>query len=139
MADRNGQSGTLVVNNGEPVNELFRGGYHVRNGHRTDRIGTTKSKGTIGLNLERDLYLGGVDPSETINVDVGLEDGFVGCIGELIIGGETIKLIEEAKMSMNIQDCGDRSLCERRPCRNGATCVDVSPTQYYCNCDTSFT
>lgn len=46
-------------------------------------IGTTIGDGTVGLNLERPLYLGGVDPLETINPNAGTFDGFVGCIGEV--------------------------------------------------------
>ncbi|GFS22575.1 basement membrane-specific heparan sulfate proteoglycan core protein [Elysia marginata] len=49
-----------------------------------------------------------------------------------------IDLIGSAISSLNIQDCGDRSMCERRPCRNSATCVDVSPTEYKCMCAAGF-
>lgn len=45
----------------------------------------TASGRTIGLNLKRPLYLGGVDPQEVLPASafVGEVPGFVGCIGEV--------------------------------------------------------
>ena len=40
---------------------------------------------------------------------------------------------------MNVVDCNDRVQCDRRPCLNGARCVDVSPTEYRCECPRKFT
>ncbi|XP_012944719.1 basement membrane-specific heparan sulfate proteoglycan core protein [Aplysia californica] len=142
VANRKGRDGMLIVNNEESVNEQVEpnDGLLFSRLERGDVIrGTAGNGGTVGLNLERPLYLGGVDPRETINPNVGTLDGFIGCVGELNIGDNTLGLIDDAVESMNIQDCGDRSLCERRPCRNGATCIDVSPTEYSCVCPTRFT
>ncbi|KAK7494115.1 hypothetical protein BaRGS_00014588, partial [Batillaria attramentaria] len=119
VADRKGRDGMLIVNNEDPVN------------------GTT-SGSTIGLNLKRPLYLGGVDPAETISANIGTRDGFVGCIAELMIDKD-VDLIEDAIESVNIADCGDRSLCDRNPCRNGALCQDISMTDYRCICPEQFT
>ena len=44
------------------------------------------SGSTVGLNLKRPLYLGGVDPAEAISPSVGVVDGFVGCIAEVTAG-----------------------------------------------------
>ena len=44
----------------------------------------TTSGSTVGLNLKRPLYLGGIDPAETISQNIGTLDGFVGCIAEVL-------------------------------------------------------
>uniref|UniRef100_A0A0B7AVZ7 Basement membrane-specific heparan sulfate proteoglycan core protein n=1 Tax=Arion vulgaris TaxID=1028688 RepID=A0A0B7AVZ7_9EUPU len=132
----------LVVNDDEPVNVQVEPNDRLLF-PRLDRgdviRGTTSGDRTIGLNLERPLYLGGVDPFETINPNAGTSDGFVGCIGELKVGDKTTQLFEDALESLNIEDCGDRRLCERRPCHNNARCIDVSPTEYRCLCTPQFT
>ena len=56
-----------------------------------------------------------------------------------MIGDRAINLTTEGLVAMNVRDCGDRGLCQRRPCRNGATCTDVSPTEYRCTCAEGFT
>ena len=38
----------------------------------------------MGLNLKRPLFLGGIDPAETISQNIGTLDGFVGCIAEVL-------------------------------------------------------
>jgi len=38
---------------------------------------------TIGLNLKRPLYLGGVDPNVRVAPGAGVDAGFHGCIGEV--------------------------------------------------------
>lgn len=48
-------------------------------------------------------------------------------------------LIDDAVESMNIIDCGERNLCQRRPCRNGGRCQDISATEYKCICPERFT
>ncbi|GFO45199.1 basement membrane-specific heparan sulfate proteoglycan core protein-like [Plakobranchus ocellatus] len=93
---------------------------------------------TIGLNINGPLFLGGVDPSVKVNENTGVTVGFVGCIGELFIRDQEIRLAQSALTALNIQNCGDRSLCDRRPCRNGAECIDLSPTDYSCRCMDGF-
>uniref|UniRef100_A0A0B7ATX1 Basement membrane-specific heparan sulfate proteoglycan core protein n=1 Tax=Arion vulgaris TaxID=1028688 RepID=A0A0B7ATX1_9EUPU len=142
LVTRKGRDGMLVVNNDEVVNEQVDPSDELLFSRleRGDVIrGTASGDKTVGLNLERPLYLGGVDPFENINPHVGTYAGFVGCVGELVVGDNAVKLIEDAIESLNIRDCGDRRLCERRPCRNNAQCVDVSPTQYTCICSAQFT
>ncbi|CAG5123328.1 unnamed protein product, partial [Candidula unifasciata] len=142
LVDRKGLDATLFVNNDEVVSEqvLPRDELIYPHFGRGDiNGGITNGNRTIGLNLERPLYLGGVDPFESIHPNTGVRNGFVGCVGELSIGDTSVRLIEDAIESLNIEDCGDRRLCERRPCRNDGQCVDLSPTQYRCACPQQFT
>ncbi|ESO88861.1 hypothetical protein LOTGIDRAFT_219009 [Lottia gigantea] len=120
VAEREGRDGTLMVNNEEPVN-------------------VTSAGKTIGLNLKRPLYLGGVDPQDSISSSVGTLSGFVGCIAELKINNEVIDLIKDAIESSAVRDCGDRSLCDRKPCLNNGICYDRGTSDYTCQCPPQFT
>ncbi|BFZ23346.1 hypothetical protein BsWGS_26385 [Bradybaena similaris] len=142
VVDRKGRDGLLRVNNDDVVSEQVEPSDEILFSRldRGDTIrGTTSGDGTVGVNLERPLYLGGVDPFEPIHSNVGVQSGFVGCVGELSVGQSSVRLIEDAINSLNIVDCGDRRLCEKYPCHNDAQCIDVSPTQYRCVCLQQFT
>ncbi|CAG5125030.1 unnamed protein product, partial [Candidula unifasciata] len=142
VAERKGRDGSLVVNEDAPVNEQVAPNdrFLFSRLERGDVVrGTTVGDRTIGLNLERPLYVGGVDPLEIINANAGTFDGFVGCVGELTIGNATIRLFDDALETLNVEDCGERRLCDRRPCLNNAQCVDISPTEYRCYCSSQFT
>ncbi|XP_076452135.1 basement membrane-specific heparan sulfate proteoglycan core protein-like isoform X4 [Babylonia areolata] len=141
MADRKGRDGMLIVNREDPVNEQVDSYYDLYS--RRDR-GDVFDRGsasgtTVGLNLKRPLFLGGVDPAETLSPNAGATEGFVGCIAELMVDSKNIDLMGDAIESVNIADCGDRSLCDRNPCRNGGICEDISMTDYQCLCPESFT
>ncbi|KAH9504452.1 hypothetical protein Btru_063679 [Bulinus truncatus] len=85
-ADRKGRDGLLIINNDEPINEQVAANDEQVYAHlaRGDVIrGSTPSNKTVGLNLDRPLYLGGVDPAETINPGVNVTSGVVGCICEV--------------------------------------------------------
>ncbi|XP_041377591.1 basement membrane-specific heparan sulfate proteoglycan core protein-like isoform X3 [Gigantopelta aegis] len=123
MAERKGREGMLIVNNEDPVNGSVAGR-------------------TIGLNLKRPLYLGGIDPFEIVpaSIFVGHIPGFVGCIAsELMINDQDIDLVKDAIESYNIRECGDRNICDRKPCKNGAICDSVGLDDYRCRCTVEFT
>ncbi|CAL1546871.1 unnamed protein product [Lymnaea stagnalis] len=142
IAERKGRDGKLTINNEEPVNEQVRASDRQLFPY-SDRgditRGSTSGSRTIGLNLERPLYLGGVDPAETVNKGVGTLTGFVGCVGELIIGDTKVRLQEDAIETLNVRDCGVRYMCSRLPCRNNGRCTDISFTEYRCTCSSQFT
>ncbi|KAK2193775.1 hypothetical protein NP493_5g02050 [Ridgeia piscesae] len=120
VAERSQQDGSLSINGGVAVKGSSRGR-------------------TIGLNLKRPLYLGGVDPNVRVAPGAGVDAGFHGCIGEVILKGTTLDLVEDAIASSNIVDCGDIKPCAKRPCANDGQCVEVSSTEYRCNCPVQYT
>ncbi|XP_025082607.1 basement membrane-specific heparan sulfate proteoglycan core protein-like isoform X8 [Pomacea canaliculata] len=139
-AERKGRDGMLIVNNEDQVNEQVDPYYNPYSRRDRGDIARGTSPGnTIGLNLKRPLYLGGVDPSEAISSNVGTREGFVGCIAQLKVGSKEIDLLADATESVNIQDCGDRSVCDRDPCQNDGVCQEVSLTEYICHCHQTFT
>lgn len=92
----------------------------------------------VGLNLRLPLYLGGVDPRFVVASGVGSTEGFIGCIGEIEINDRQIHLIKDAVESSDINDCGEKRLCDRMPCKNGGLCEDVSSTEFLCICEPNF-
>lgn len=42
----------------------------------------------MGLNLKSKLFLGGADPAITVSPNVGVRQGFVGCIEEVSVLAE---------------------------------------------------
>ncbi|XP_059170575.1 basement membrane-specific heparan sulfate proteoglycan core protein-like [Physella acuta] len=140
VAYRVGRQGMLTVDNEPSVNEQEANDrFLFPRLERGDVIRGTSSGDTRGLNLERPLYLGGVDPSETVNPGVGLNYGFVGCVKELHVAGRKYNLFDEAIDSLNVVDCGERSWCDNRPCLNRGVCRSNSPTDYYCVCPKQYT
>ncbi|KAK6175562.1 hypothetical protein SNE40_014001 [Patella caerulea] len=142
VAERSGRDGMLVVNNEAPVNERqqINYDYFYSRRDRGDIYNRVSGTGkTIGLNLKRPLYLGGVDPQDSIATGVGTVAGFVGCIAELKINNEDVDLIKDAIESSYVRDCGDSSLCERKPCLNGGACTDRGSSDYYCTCPPQYT
>ncbi|XP_060600902.1 basement membrane-specific heparan sulfate proteoglycan core protein-like [Ruditapes philippinarum] len=119
-ATRKNRDGTLVVNNEQPV------------------TGTSPGS-TVGLNLKLPLYLGGPDPYDVISSNTGVTQGFVGCVAELTVNDVKIDLLNDAIESANIVDCGERRLCARNPCKNGATCENRSGPDFRCICDARYT
>ncbi|XP_021372607.1 basement membrane-specific heparan sulfate proteoglycan core protein-like isoform X2 [Mizuhopecten yessoensis] len=145
---KNNQEGTLIVNNEEPVKvwpwsyyrDQYRNyyNYHLRRQYRFRRAATSPGN-TVGLDLRTKLYLGGVEPSVIIPSGVQVSSGFQGCIAELTVNMVAINLIRDAVQSMDIRDCTDRNICNRRPCLNGGACESLAINDYRCNCPESFT
>ncbi|KAK6966048.1 basement membrane-specific heparan sulfate proteoglycan core protein, partial [Biomphalaria glabrata] len=141
VAERRGREGMLTVNDEESVNAQVA----ANDRQLYDRLdrgdvirGSASGNKSVGLNLERPLYLGGVDPSEVINPGAGVYTGFIGCVGQLVVNERNIGLIDEARETMNIRDCGERTMCSRKPCQNNGVCTNRSPTEYFCTCPEGF-
>ncbi|XP_060073482.1 basement membrane-specific heparan sulfate proteoglycan core protein-like [Ylistrum balloti] len=145
---KNNQEGTLIVNNEEPVKvwpwsyyrDQYRNyyNYHLHRQYRYRRAATSPGN-TVGLDLRTNLYLGGVEPSVIIPRGVQVTSGFMGCIAELTVNMVPINLIRDAVNSMDIRDCTDRDICNRRPCLNGGLCESLAINDYRCVCPESFT
>ncbi|XP_055844274.1 basement membrane-specific heparan sulfate proteoglycan core protein isoform X29 [Episyrphus balteatus] len=108
------------------------------------------------LHIKTPLYIGGYDHQITLNRDVNITRGFVGCVSNLYESNRKINLIAEIKDAANIQNCGeineveppsgsgyeadeleDDNSCRRDPCENGGTCISEDG-KVQCNCPLGF-
>ncbi|KAJ7379698.1 Basement membrane-specific heparan sulfate proteoglycan core protein [Desmophyllum pertusum] len=87
--------------------------------------------GSTGLNLNQDLYVGGVPDFSSISSLSGFRSGFVGCLSYLVIDGKVVNLGEPINR-VGLEDC---DVCETRPCKNGGTCRETTGAWgFVCSC-----
>lgn len=53
--------------------------------------------GSTGLNLNQDLYVGGVPDFSSMSSLAGFKSGFVGCLSYLVVDGNVVNLGERVK------------------------------------------
>ncbi|XP_047486482.1 basement membrane-specific heparan sulfate proteoglycan core protein-like isoform X22 [Penaeus chinensis] len=122
--------------------------------NRTDRRGSmtinggqmqnTESPGSNrGLNLITPLYIGGVDNTRVeISPEVGVGDGFKGCVKEIKIMDQQVRMAESLVDSANVGQCGGATIafCSTNPCLNNGQCSEDpgSPHGYSCSCQEGY-
>nr|XP_045006946.1 agrin isoform X2 [Jaculus jaculus] len=103
----------------------------------TPVVGESPS-GTDGLNLDTDLFVGGVPEDqaavvlERTSVGVGLR----GCIRLLDVNNQQLELgswQRTATQSSGVGECGDHP-CLPSPCRGGALCQVLDAGMFHCQC-----
>lgn len=82
------------------------------------------------------MWLGGVMSYASISNLIGISSGFSGCVSNVFISNQELDLIMDAEMGYGIGNCNS-SMCEDNPCRNGATCLEMS-NNYVCECPNGF-
>ncbi|XP_033097920.1 basement membrane-specific heparan sulfate proteoglycan core protein-like [Anneissia japonica] len=89
-----------------------------------------------GMDLLQHLYLGGVPKFGEIARNSGLKGGFVGCVSQVIIGGENIDLGGDALSQVGVTSC---QVCQDSPCLNGGVCSESgTEVGYQCSCQPGF-
>ncbi|XP_042860326.1 basement membrane-specific heparan sulfate proteoglycan core protein-like isoform X47 [Penaeus japonicus] len=122
--------------------------------NRTDRRGSmtinggqmqnTESPGSNrGLNLITPLYIGGVDNTRVeISPEVGVDGGFKGCVKEIKIMDQQVRMAESLVDSANVGQCGGASIafCSTNPCLNSGQCSEDpgSAHGYSCSCQEGY-
>lgn len=116
--NRQRQNGYIIVDNQAPV--------------------TFTDSRFYGLNLEENLYLGGVPMFDNISPDaVSARRGFVGCISRLVINERELQLNQEAIKTEGITSCEP---CAEDPCKNNGVCLETQTKNgYTCVCQDGFT
>ncbi|XP_051947304.1 agrin-like isoform X2 [Xyrauchen texanus] len=98
--------------------------------------------GTDGLNLDTDLFIGGVpediiqDVKEKMSVDTGL----VGCVRMLDVNNYVYNLQENGggvRYGSGVGECGNNP-CLPNPCKNGASCQVKEAEMFHCKCVNGF-
>lgn len=92
----------------------------------------------LGLDLQENLYLGGVANFDDIPASaVEHKEGFVGCISQLIIKDKRFELNQDSLFVQGITSCEP---CADEPCRNSGVCLESqTETGYTCVCQTGYT
>lgn len=113
------KDGYIIVDNEEPV--LFPS--HLR---------------FQGLELEENLYLGGVPRAEDMAPHSSTpRSGYVGCVSRLILGNREVSLKKDFLHQEGVTSCEP---CAEDPCENRGVCVEAqSMTGYSCVCARGYT
>lgn len=94
--------------------------------------------GTDGLNLDTDLFVGGVpeDQASTVLERTSVSVGLRGCIRLLDVNNQRLELSswpESATRSSGVGECGDHP-CLPSPCLGGAPCQALEAGRFRCQC-----
>ncbi|XP_067228326.1 agrin isoform X1 [Chanodichthys erythropterus] len=98
--------------------------------------------GTDGLNLDTDLFIGGVleDMIADVKERTSVSTGLVGCVRMLDVNNFAYNLQENAGgvlYGSAIGECGNNP-CLPNPCKNGASCQVKEAEMFHCKCVNGF-
>uniref|UniRef100_A0A8C6A4R1 Agrin n=1 Tax=Marmota marmota marmota TaxID=9994 RepID=A0A8C6A4R1_MARMA len=90
--------------------------------------------GTDGLNLDTDLFVGGVPEDQADRTSVGV--GLKGCIRLLDVNNQRLELGPWQGLvsrSSGVGECGEHP-CVPSPCHGGAPCQALGDDMFHCQC-----
>uniref|UniRef100_A0A9J8CLT3 Agrin n=1 Tax=Cyprinus carpio carpio TaxID=630221 RepID=A0A9J8CLT3_CYPCA len=98
--------------------------------------------GTDGLNLDTDLFIGGVleDMIPDVKERTSVSTGLVGCIRMLDVNNFVYNLQENGDSILygsGVGECGNNP-CLPNPCKNGASCQVKEAEMFHCKCVNGF-
>uniref|UniRef100_A0A673LHA0 Agrin n=1 Tax=Sinocyclocheilus rhinocerous TaxID=307959 RepID=A0A673LHA0_9TELE len=98
--------------------------------------------GTDGLNLDTDLFIGGVleDMIPDVKERTSVSTGLVGCIRMLDVNNLFYNLQENGDSVLygsGVGECGNNP-CMPNPCKNGASCQVKEAEMFHCKCVNGF-
>ncbi|KAG9353148.1 hypothetical protein JZ751_017724 [Albula glossodonta] len=98
--------------------------------------------GTDGLNLDTDLFIGGVpeDLVQDVKERTSVATGLVGCIRMLDVNNMVYNLQQkggQALYGFGLGECGNNP-CQPNPCRNAGTCQVKEAEIFHCKCVNGF-
>ncbi|XP_067302342.1 agrin isoform X3 [Pseudorasbora parva] len=98
--------------------------------------------GTDGLNLDTDLFIGGVleDMIADVKERTSVSTGLVGCVRMLDVNNFVFNLQENGGSVLYgtaIGECGNNP-CLPNPCKNGASCQVKEAEMFHCKCVNGF-
>ncbi|KAJ8259664.1 hypothetical protein GJAV_G00172040 [Gymnothorax javanicus] len=98
--------------------------------------------GTDGLNLDTDLFIGGMpeDMTQDVKERTSISAGLVGCIRMLDVNNLVYNLQENGGQVLYgsaVGECGNDP-CLPNPCKNGASCVMKEAEMFHCMCAEGF-
>ncbi len=91
------------------------------------------------LNTQIPLFIGGITDINFLPNDTMVNQGFVGCIRDLQIDGESIHVANDALYGISIEQCVE-PICPFIACQNGGTCEETSNAAgFECICPDLYT
>ncbi|XP_038145818.1 agrin isoform X3 [Cyprinodon tularosa] len=98
--------------------------------------------GTDGLNLDTQLFIGGVtdDLKQDVKERTGVTSGLVGCIRMLDVNNRMLNIQEsngDSLFGAGVGECGNNP-CQPNPCKNGAECQVKEAEMFHCKCSNGF-
>ncbi|XP_075928964.1 basement membrane-specific heparan sulfate proteoglycan core protein isoform X5 [Petromyzon marinus] len=114
---RNLTEGSLTVNNEAPV------------------VGSSQGK-FQGLDLNEEMYVGGVPSFSRVTRITGIKTGFTGCVREMELQGEQVNFLTQPIKSVAVRDC---PTCQDGPCQNEGVCHPSEEGGYECECPPGYT
>ncbi|XP_062247965.1 agrin isoform X2 [Platichthys flesus] len=99
-------------------------------------------RGTDGLNLDTNLFIGGVteEMKQDVKERTAVATGLVGCIRLLDVNNRVLNLQESDGNSLygsGVGECGNNP-CQPNPCKNGAACQVKEAEMFHCKCSRGF-
>uniref|UniRef100_A0A8D0AWN3 Agrin n=1 Tax=Sander lucioperca TaxID=283035 RepID=A0A8D0AWN3_SANLU len=97
-------------------------------------------RGTDGLNLDTNLFIGGVLEEMNVRERTAVATGLVGCIRLLDVNNRVLNLQESEGDSLygsGVGECGNNP-CQPNPCNNGAACQVKEAEMFHCKCSKGF-
>ncbi|XP_035864002.1 agrin isoform X3 [Sander lucioperca] len=99
-------------------------------------------RGTDGLNLDTNLFIGGVleEMKQDVRERTAVATGLVGCIRLLDVNNRVLNLQESEGDSLygsGVGECGNNP-CQPNPCNNGAACQVKEAEMFHCKCSKGF-
>ncbi|XP_067096927.1 LOW QUALITY PROTEIN: agrin-like [Osmerus mordax] len=143
-------SGTAKVTSTVPVSQ---GGWHqlvVTRNRRNAMLSVDNEphvegqspRGTDGLNLDTDLYIGGFpeDTLDEVKEKTSMTTGLVGCVRMLDVNNRLYNLQEnggDVMYGTAVGECGNNP-CLPNPCRNAGSCQVREAEMFHCKCINSY-
>ncbi|XP_026867788.2 LOW QUALITY PROTEIN: basement membrane-specific heparan sulfate proteoglycan core protein [Electrophorus electricus] len=135
-------TGQAVLRSQEPVS---LGQWHHVSAERLGKDGSLKvdhareiqrsSPGKAqGLNIYTPCSSGGVPSMDLLPKPANVSLLFDGCIEEVSINGKKLDLSYSFVESQSITECAEQSLCDRRSCQHGGTCLMTAEYEFQCLC-----
>ncbi|XP_076839971.1 basement membrane-specific heparan sulfate proteoglycan core protein isoform X4 [Brachyhypopomus gauderio] len=87
-----------------------------------------------GLNIHTPMFLGGVPRMDVLPKAANVSEMFAGCVGEVSINGKKVDLSYSFVESRSVRQCEEESLCDRRPCLHGGSCLSTAEYEFQCLC-----
>ncbi|KAM4563523.1 agrin isoform 3-T3 [Odontesthes bonariensis] len=133
--------------------KISQGGWHqlvVTRSRRSANLSVDNEKhvrgespqGTEGLNLDTDLFIGGVtkELKKDVKERTGVDKGLTGCIRMLDVNNRMLNLQEQGGDRLNgsrVVECSNNP-CEPNPCKHGAQCQVREAERFHCKCSKGF-